>query len=88
MPSLSKTQPNIHISSKLKAQKSSSVLLYKEEPRSPAGFRDEQVKESIAFVRVVHFWILRLGLDGFVNEVWAVSVRWRQPGHAWSGTTV
>lgn len=44
MPSLSKTQPNIHISSKLKAQKSSSVLLYKKEPKSPAGFRDEQVK--------------------------------------------
>lgn len=44
MPSLSKTQLNIHISSKLKAQKSSSVLLYKKEPKSPAGFRDEQVK--------------------------------------------
>ncbi len=40
MPSLSNTQPNIHISSKLKAQKSSSVLLYKKEPKSPDGFRD------------------------------------------------
>lgn len=45
MPSLSKTQPNIHISSKLKAQKSSSVLLYKEEPEVLGPlYRDEQVK--------------------------------------------